>query len=109
MNVRFHLDESVDHAVAEGLRRRGIDVATATDADLLGAPDESHLEFAHSQGRVVFTHDADFLRLHQCGAPHVGIAYCHQRRHTLGGMVLALAALRRRSSAEEMIGCVEFL
>ncbi|MEE9293431.1 MAG: DUF5615 family PIN-like protein [Phycisphaerae bacterium] len=109
MDVRFHLDESVDHAVAEGLRRRGIDVTTATDGGLLGAADESHLEFARSQRRVVFTHDVDFLRLHQRGAPHAGIAYCHQGRHALGGMVLTLAALRRRSSADEMIGRVEFL
>jgi hypothetical protein len=35
--IRFHLDEHVDHAVADGLRRRGIAVTTTADADLLGA------------------------------------------------------------------------
>ena len=35
--IRLHLDENVDHAVAHGLRLRGIDVTTSTDADLIGA------------------------------------------------------------------------
>lgn len=38
--MRFHLDEHVDHAIARGLRNRGIEVTTATDAGLLGASDE---------------------------------------------------------------------
>jgi hypothetical protein len=41
--LRFHLDESVASAVAAGLRRRGIDVTTATDAGLRQANDEVHL------------------------------------------------------------------
>jgi len=31
--IRFHLDEHVAHAVADGLRRLGIDVTTTTDRD----------------------------------------------------------------------------
>src|SRR5262249_17977218 len=30
--MRFHLDEHVPHAIAEGLRRRGIDVTTRPNA-----------------------------------------------------------------------------
>jgi hypothetical protein len=44
--MRFHLDEHVAHAIAAGLRRRGIDVTTTTDAALLSAPDEDHIAFA---------------------------------------------------------------
>ncbi len=62
--MRFHLDEHVDHAVAHGLRQRGIDVTTTTDAGLLGVSDEHHLEHALAASRVIFTQDADFLRLH---------------------------------------------
>ena len=43
--MRFHLDENVDHAVAGGLRQRGIDVTTANDAGLTQASDEAHLEY----------------------------------------------------------------
>jgi hypothetical protein len=46
MAIRFHLDEHVASAIAEGLRRRGIDVTTTADAGLLDAPDEDHLAFA---------------------------------------------------------------
>jgi hypothetical protein len=37
--VRFHLDEHVPPAIAEGLRRRRIDVTTTADAGLRGADD----------------------------------------------------------------------
>ena len=51
--IRFHLDEHCSHAIAAGLRRRGVDVTTATDAGLLRAPDEQHLAFGLAEGRVV--------------------------------------------------------
>lgn len=35
--IRFHLDEHIDPAVADGLRRRHIEVTTAAEAGLLGA------------------------------------------------------------------------
>jgi len=33
----------------------------------MSADDEEQVAFACAQGRVIFTHDADFLRLHQVG------------------------------------------
>ncbi|MFI5458618.1 MAG: DUF5615 family PIN-like protein [Isosphaerales bacterium] len=41
--VRFHLDEHVPPAIAAGLRRRGIDVTTTSDAGLAGADDIDHI------------------------------------------------------------------
>lgn len=35
--IRFHLDENCSHAIAAGLRRRGIDVTTTPEAGLLNA------------------------------------------------------------------------
>lgn len=109
MPIRFHLDESVKDAVALGLRHRGIDVTTARDAGLISAADEKHIEFARGAGRVLVTHDHDFLRLHGQGVPHAGIAYCHQRRRTVGQMVHALVSLTRQRSVDETAGRVEFL
>ncbi len=63
--LRFHLDEHIDTAIADGLRRRGIDVTTTAEAGLRGAGDEAHVAFALSEGRVLVTNDADFLRLHR--------------------------------------------
>lgn len=109
MDIRFHLDENAHGEIADGLRRRGIDVTTAADAGLLNATDDAHLAFARSRARVVFTHDPDFLRLHAAGMPHAGIAFCHVQKYTLGGLVNALTALWRRRTAEEMHNHVEFL
>jgi predicted nuclease of predicted toxin-antitoxin system len=73
--VKFYTDEHSAKAVAEGLRRRGIDVVTTYEAGMLGASDREQLAFAASEGRVLFTKDADFLRLHGAGVRHAGIVY----------------------------------
>ena len=66
--IRFYTDEHVARAVVRGLRQRGVDVLTVPEADLLGASDDEHLRRARAEGRVVFTQDEDFLRLHAAGA-----------------------------------------
>jgi predicted nuclease of predicted toxin-antitoxin system len=71
--IRFHLDEHVNPAIADGLRRRGIDVATTADAGLLGADDLLHIAFAMPEGRVICTNDEDFLKWHDQGVQHCGI------------------------------------
>lgn len=109
MQIRYHLDESVNHAVAAGLRRRGVDVTTATDAGLLGVDDKDQLAFAQANGRVSVSHDSDFLRLAAAGLGHSGVAYCHQRDRTIGQIVTALVRLWRTRTGEEMQGQVIFL
>jgi predicted nuclease of predicted toxin-antitoxin system len=106
--VRFLLDEHVAYAVAEALRRRGIDVATATDAGLLGAPDEAYLAYASETERVVVTSDSDCLRLHR-ELPHAGIAFSEQSGRTVGQLVAGLVLIYEALEASEMAGRVEFL
>jgi len=53
--IRFHLDENVSTAVAEGLRKRGINVTTIPELSLIGVSDQAQLEFALSQKRIIFT------------------------------------------------------
>lgn len=48
--IRYYLDEHIAGAVAEGLRRRGIEVLTLTEAEMLGASDEEHFVFAREGG-----------------------------------------------------------
>jgi len=88
--IRYHLDEHIDFAVAQGLRRRGIDVTTTADAGLLGADDADHIAFAVADRRVIFSNDPDFLRLHDQGVEHPGIVYCHQQSRSIGEMIRAL-------------------
>lgn len=63
MALRLYADECVDRRIVAGLRRRGVDVETAADAELLGAPDEQHLAHATGVARVVVSADRDFLAL----------------------------------------------
>jgi hypothetical protein len=107
--IRFHLDEHVDTAVAQGLRLRKIDVTTTAEAGLLGAPDEVHLAFALEQERVIFTQDADMLRLDARAVQHAGIAFCHQRSRSIGEIVRHLALMDACLSPKEMANRVEFL
>ena len=107
--IRFHLDESVDHAIAHGLRLRGIDVTTATDANLIAASDPEHIEFAFSEGRVIFTQDQDFLRHHAAGAEHAGIIYSPQGVHSIGEIVRFLHFASDCLEPHDMRGQVEFI
>ena len=109
MPIRFHLDEHISTSVAAGLRRRGIDVTTTAEAGLIGADDEGQLAFAALHERVLFTHDADFLRLQAGGAVHAGIAYCLSGAMTVGELLRRLVLIYDLLSVEEMQNRVEFL
>lgn len=74
--IKFHLDENVSNAIADGLRRRGINVTTTAEVDLISVSDEKQIEFALNEKRVIFTQDDDLLKLHKSGISHFGITYC---------------------------------
>jgi predicted nuclease of predicted toxin-antitoxin system len=107
--MRFHLDEHVDTAIAHGLRLRGIDVTTTSDAGLLNAPDESHLQFARREGRVIFTNDPDFLRFASISTEHPGIAYCARTARSIGYIVRHLCPMHDCLEADQMRGQIEYL
>lgn len=73
--IKFYLDEHVNPAVAKGLQLRGIDVLTVAEAGMLGATDTEHLKLATTQARVLFTQDADFLRLHAAVVTHMRVSF----------------------------------
>ena len=39
VEIKYHLDEHIDSAVAAGLRLRGVDVTTTVEQELQGASD----------------------------------------------------------------------
>lgn len=69
--IRYYTDEHVAKAVVSGLRQRGVDVLRVPEAGMLGASDQEQLGRARTEGRVLFTQDEDFLRLHAAGTEHV--------------------------------------
>jgi uncharacterized protein with PIN domain len=106
--IRFYTDEHVAKAVVNGLRQRGVDVLTVAEAGMLSASDEEHLARARSEGRVLFTQDDDFLRLHVAGVEHVGIAYAPQGT-SVGYIIRGLMLIHQVLEAEDMEGHVEYL
>jgi Domain of unknown function (DUF5615) len=57
----FLVDESVDPAITDFLRKKGWNVKTVSDVGLAGQDDEAMLAAAHRDDRVLLTHDRDFL------------------------------------------------
>ncbi len=107
--IRFHLDECCGPAVADGLRRRSIDVTTLQEAGLIEAADEQQAEYDVTENRVVFTHDIDFLRLQSAGVPHAGIIYRAKDTLSVGEMIKRLVLVWEVYEPDEMVNRVEFL
>jgi predicted nuclease of predicted toxin-antitoxin system len=107
--IKFHLDENVANAVAQGLKRRGIDVTTTSEQSLISVSDKIQLEFAISQNRVIFTQDTDFLRMNQADSNHYGIVYSYQGNKSIGEIIKGLILIWELLEPSDMLGKVEFI
>jgi uncharacterized protein DUF5615 len=107
-NVRYYVDEHIGGAIVNGLRQRGVDVMTVTEARLRGRADEIQLAFALDGGWTIFTQDRDFLRLAASGVRHAGVVYASQGT-PIGKIVAGLFLIHNVLSAEEMMNSVEYL
>ncbi len=63
---------------------------------------------ARNQGRVLFTQDDDFLRLHASGVEHSGIVYAPQGT-PIGSIIRGLMLVYQVLELEDMKQHVEFL
>jgi hypothetical protein len=106
--IRIYLDEHIPYAIAEGLRRRGVDVLTVQQAGRTGLSDAAQLSFAFSQRRVLITMDSDFLVLAERFTSYAGIAYANPSR-SIGALIGSIMLLCDVLTAEEMMNHVEFL
>lgn len=106
--LKFYLDESVNIALVNGLRRRGVDVVSAKEAGNLGLSDEEQLAYAGDNGYVIVTHDADFLSM-AMDSVHKGIAYAHKQKYTIGELIRQLKLLWEIAEQKDMANHVEFL
>jgi len=96
-------------AIAEQLKRRGIDVVTARDLNQLGDEDINHLECATEAGRVLCTHDSDYVHIATEGKQHAGIVLGQQDKHTIGIWVAFLTRLHSEAIAEDMLNDVRYV
>jgi predicted nuclease of predicted toxin-antitoxin system len=107
--IKFHLDENLNAAIADALRRDGIEVTTTPEVGLIGASDEVQIEFAISQYRVIVTHDDDFVAIHRSGVQHTGIVYCNQNLRSIGEIVRFLILIWEVLTPEDMRNQLEFI
>ncbi len=107
--LRYYFDHNMWDAVADGLRRRGLDVVLAREAGLDAADDPAQLAYATADGRVTVTFDTDFQGLHRQGVPHAGIAWTRHDKYSIGELVELLEILARTSTADDMRNCLEHL
>ncbi len=107
--IRFYMDQHIAFAVAEGLRRRGVDILTSQEAGRCSFSDPDQLSFATEQQRVMVSFDADYLSLAASGLQHEGIAWCPSNKHTVGELVSALLLIYGILDREDMRNHVEFL
>lgn len=107
--IRYHLDENVDIDVARGLRRYGIDVTTTQDSGLRTTQDVDQWRFARSTGRILVTHDSDFLVYASQSTDHAGIVYCQMRTRSVGEILRSLILLYEVYTAHETVGRVEYI
>jgi len=113
--IRLYFDaDSMQRAVLAGLRARGVDAATAMEVGMVDRSDEEQLEFARTQGRVLFTFNAsDFCRIHaellSRRKAHAGIIVAPQQRYSVGERIRRLLRLIAGKTAEDMRNQLEFL
>ncbi len=106
--VRYYVDEHIGQAIVKGLFARGVDVVTAKESGLLGAPDEMHTKWAKSESRVIVTRVDDFVRLHAAGFGHARIVLVSQHS-TIGETILGLMLIYQVLNASDVVGQVEFI
>ena len=88
-----YCDESIWVPIADGLRRRGWTVYTASEQGTLGDPDLEQLAHALENDWLLLTFDDDFLSLvARNGFDHAGIIYVEQEGRNIGDVVKAVDA-----------------
>jgi predicted nuclease of predicted toxin-antitoxin system len=106
--IKIYVDESVNVAIVEGLKRRGVKAFSAKDLGKLGLTDEKQLETAIENQAVIFTHDVDFLKI-AIDKPHLGIIYVHQQKLTSGECIKRLKLIAETKTPQEMANQIVFL
>jgi hypothetical protein len=111
-NLRILTDEDVYGAVAPALRRAGIDAVSTPEIHRSQQSDESQLEWASAENRVIVTFNvAHFAALHTRwllqGRHHAGIVVSNQR--PIGDVLRRLLHLTAVESAESMRDRLDFL
>ena len=108
--IRIYADENVNAAIVEGLKRRGVEIWSASGTGKLGLSDKEQLKYASEEKAVIFTHDDDFLSMAaESEIEHHGIIYAHQQHLSIGECIRRLKTLVETMSPDEMHNRILFL
>ncbi|MDH3718733.1 MAG: DUF5615 family PIN-like protein [Planctomycetota bacterium] len=110
--LRYFTDEDIYGAVAAALRKSGVDAVSTPETGRLAETDESQLEWAATEGRVLVTFNvAHFATLHtawlQQGRHHADIVVSNQR--PLGDLLRRLQHLAATLDSDAIRDRLEFL
>jgi hypothetical protein len=113
MTIALYMDVHVPQAITEQLRRRDIDVLTATEDGSQKLPDDQLLARVTELKRVLFTQDIRFRVLAETwqieGKQFSGLIFGHQLGGTIGQFVKDLELIAKTSEPDEWIDVVEYI
>lgn len=113
MPVSFYMDVHIPAAVTQQLRRRGIDVLSATEERTNRLSDVELLELATKQGRVLFTHDIRLRSLAEQyqreGIEFGGLLFGPAEGASIGHYVRDLELIGKASDSAEWRNTVGYL
>ena len=113
MSVPLYLDHHVDAAIADGLRRRGVDVLTCREDGTTTWDDDRLLGRATELRRALFSQDDDLLVIaHRWQAENrqfAGLIYGHQLDLTIGQAIRDLELIALVYDPDDLCDRVEFL
>lgn len=109
-------DEDLDNRIVRGVLREepGVDIVRVQDRGLSGHDDPEVLEWAASEGRVLFSHDANTMTLHawqrvKAGLPMPGLWIVQRRGLVLGDVIDDICLIAIASNVGQYEGRVEYL
>jgi hypothetical protein len=107
------MDVHVPRSISDQLRRRGVDLITASEDGSAELPDEELLERAASLGRILFTQDIRFKALAEQwqreGRRFLGLIFGHQLHGTIGQFVRDLELIAKATEPGDWSGTVEHI
>lgn len=105
---RFHLDENMPLAVAEGLHQRDRECSTTQTEGLMGASDPDQFAFTKRERRILITSDRDFARITAQDTDHPGVILWTGKRH-YGKLIKEIDELCFEMADDEFHGRIFYL
>jgi hypothetical protein len=110
MAISLYFDVHIPQAIAEQLRRRGVDVKTVVEDGSRRLPDDQVLERATELARVVFTFDIGFRAMAEQwqreGKQFAGLIFGRELGATIGQFVSDLEVVALTSEPREFMNFI---